>query len=32
MERHYFSRSHNCLQGIGVALEVDDGAVVLYCT
>ena len=33
MERHfYISRSHNCLQGIGCALPVDDGAVVLYCT
>ena len=33
MERHFYvSRSHNCLQGIGVALEVDDGTVVLYCT
>lgn len=33
MERHFYvSRSHNCLQGIGIAMEVDDGAVVLYCT
>lgn len=35
MERHfYLSRSHNCLQGIGAALPVDDGAgaVVLYAT
>lgn len=33
MERHfYISRSHNCLQGIGAALPVDDGAVVLYAT
>jgi hypothetical protein len=34
MERHfYISRSHNCLQGIGAAMPVDDdGAVVLYCT
>jgi len=33
MERHFYvSRSHNCLQGIGCALPVDDGAVVLYCT
>ena len=35
MERHfYLSRSHNCLQGIGAALPVDNGAgaVVLYAT
>ena len=33
MERHfYLSRSHNCLQGIGAALPVEDGAVVLYAT
>eukprot|EP00584_Thalassiosira_punctigera_P003595 CAMPEP_0172533724 /NCGR_PEP_ID=MMETSP1067-20121228/6324_1 /TAXON_ID=265564 ORGANISM="Thalassiosira punctigera, Strain Tpunct2005C2" /NCGR_SAMPLE_ID=MMETSP1067 /ASSEMBLY_ACC=CAM_ASM_000444 /LENGTH=323 /DNA_ID=CAMNT_0013318397 /DNA_START=4 /DNA_END=975 /DNA_ORIENTATION=+ len=33
MERHfYLSRSHNCLQGIGAALPVDDGGVVLYAT
>lgn len=33
MERHfYISRSHNCLQGIGAAMPVVDGAVVLYCT
>ena len=33
MERHfYISRSHNCLQGIGAAMPVRDGAVVLYCT
>ena len=33
MERHfYISRSHNCLQGIGAALPIDDGAVVLYAT
>ena len=33
LERHfYISRSHNWLQGIGCALPVDDGAVVLYCT
>ncbi|KAL7544745.1 hypothetical protein ACHAWF_008101 [Thalassiosira exigua] len=33
MERHFYvSRSHNCLQGIGAALPVDDGAVVLYAT
>ena len=33
MERHfYISRSHNCLQGIGAAMPVCDGAVVLYCT
>ena len=33
MERHfYISRSHNCLQGIGAALPVEDGAVVLYAT
>lgn len=34
MERHfYLSRSHNCLQGIGAALPVDDSsAVVLYAT
>jgi len=33
MERHfYLSRSHNCLQGFGAALPVEDGAVVLYLT
>jgi hypothetical protein len=33
MERHFYvSRSHNCLMGLGAALPVDDGAVVLYCT
>ncbi|KAL3817600.1 hypothetical protein ACHAXA_006489 [Cyclostephanos tholiformis] len=33
IERHFYvSRSHNCLQGIGCAMEADDGAVVLYCT
>lgn len=33
MERHfYISRSHNCLQGIGASLPVEDGAVVLYAT
>jgi|EP00970_Alexandrium_tamarense_P011093 hypothetical protein len=33
LERHfYISRSHNCLQGIGAALPVDDGAVVFYAT
>lgn len=33
MERHfYLSRSHNCLQGIGAALPVEDGGVVLYAT
>lgn len=33
VERHfYLSRSHNCLQGIGAALPVEDGAVVLYAT
>lgn len=33
VERHfYLSRSHNCLQGIGAALPVEDGAVVLYGT
>mmetsp|Transcript_15894 Transcript_15894/g.33135 ORF Transcript_15894/g.33135 Transcript_15894/m.33135 type:complete len:127 (-) Transcript_15894:106-486(-) len=33
MERHfYISRSHNCLQGIGAALPVEYGAVVLYAT
>ncbi|KAL9190384.1 hypothetical protein ACHAXT_007595 [Thalassiosira profunda] len=33
MERHFYvSRSHNCLQGIGAALPIEDGGVVLYAT
>lgn len=33
MERHfYISRSHNCLQGVGAALPVEDGTVVMYGT
>lgn len=33
MERHfYISRSHNCLQGVGAAVPVEDGIIVMYAT
>ena len=33
MERHfYISRSHNCLQGVGAAVPVEDGIIVMYTT